>query len=82
MNVAIPKSLQPLICRKIADGHYSSEDDVVADALRLMQARDAAAEIKRSRLKDAIERGYEDVQHGRLTILDSDDAIDRFFTDL
>ena len=49
-----------LVRQKVAEGLYSTEDEVVADALRLMRARDAAVEIKRTRLKDAIERGYED----------------------
>jgi hypothetical protein len=47
-----------------------------------MQARDAAVEIKRARLKDAIDRGYDDVAGGRVTALDSDDQIDAFFADL
>jgi len=82
MNVAIPKSLQPLVRQKVAEGRYSSEDEVVADALRLMQARDAALEIKRARLQDALDRGLEDVAAGRVTTLDSDDEIDAFFADL
>ena len=61
MNVTIPKGLEALVRQKVEEGHYSTEDEVVADALRLMQARDEVAEIKRARLKDAIERGYEDV---------------------
>jgi putative addiction module CopG family antidote len=61
MDVTVPKSLEALVRRKVDEGHYSTEDEVVADALRLMQTRDEAAEIKRARLKDAIERGYDDV---------------------
>ena len=59
-----------------------TEDEVVADALRLMQARDEAAEIKRVRLKDAIDRGYQDVAAGKVIRLESDDEIDTFFADL
>ena len=47
-----------------------------------MQARDDAAEIKRARLKDAIERGYADVAAGKVARLESDDQIDDFFADL
>ncbi len=82
VNVVIPKSLQELIRQKISDGHYSNEEEVVADALRLMQARDAAVEIKRARLKDAIDRGYDDVADGKIVTLDTDDDIDAFFGDL
>ena len=82
MDVTIPKSLEALIRRKVDEGHYSTEDEVVADALRLMQARDDVAQIKRARLQDAIERGYDDVGAGRLVRLDSHDQIDAFFADL
>jgi putative addiction module CopG family antidote len=45
MDITIPKSLEALVRRKVDEGHYSTEDEVVADALRLMQARDEVAEI-------------------------------------
>ena len=67
---------------KVDDGYYSTKEEVVADALHLMQARDEAARIGGARLKDAIERGYEDVVRGRIVRLNSDDDIDAFFADL
>jgi len=82
MDITIPKSLEALVRRKVDEGHYSTEDEVVADALRLMQARDEAAQIRRARLQDAIERGYEDIAAGRVIRLESDDQIDAFFADL
>ncbi len=82
MNVTIPKSLEKLVRQKVDEGHYSTEDEVVADALRLMQARDEAAEIKRARLQDAIDRGYEDVAAGKVIRIEGDDQIDAFFADL
>ena len=53
----------------------------VADALRLMEARDKAAQIKRARLQDMIDRGYEDVDAGKVIRLENDDQIDTFFAD-
>jgi putative addiction module CopG family antidote len=82
MNVTIPKSLESLVRGKVEEGRYSTEDEVVADALRLMQARDELAELRRSRLNDALDRGYEDVAAGRLLDLDGNEQIDRFFDDL
>ncbi len=82
MDVTIPKSLESLIRRKVDEGRYSTEDEVVADALRLMQARDEALRISRSRLQDAIERGYEDVAEGRVISLESYEQIDALFADL
>jgi putative addiction module CopG family antidote len=82
MDITIPKSLEALVRQKVDEGRYSTEDEVVADALRLMQARDEAVRISRSRLQDAIERGYEDVAEGRVISLESYDQIDVLFADL
>jgi antitoxin ParD1/3/4 len=62
--------------------HYTTEAEVVADALRLMQIRDEVAGVKRERLKDALERGYEDVAAGRVIELDTEDEIDALFASL
>jgi antitoxin ParD1/3/4 len=82
MDVTIPKSLEALVRQKVDEGRYSTEDEVVADALRLMQVRDEAVRISRSRLEDAIARGYEDVDEGRVFSLESDAQIDALFADL
>ena len=82
MNLTIPKSLEALVREKVAKGHYSTEEEVVADALRLMQARDEVDQIKRARLTDAIDRGYEDVTMGRVIVLENEDQLDAFFADL
>ena len=55
---------------------------MVADALRLMQARDEVVQMKRARLQDMIARGYDDVSAGRVIELEGDDQIDALFVDL
>jgi len=82
MNVTIPKGLEELVRQKVDEGRYSTEDEVVADALRLMQARDEVTAIKRARLQDALDRGYDDIAAGKVINLENDDQIDRFFADL
>jgi antitoxin ParD1/3/4 len=82
MEVAIPKSLEALVRRKVEDGHYSTEEEVVADALRLMQVRDEIVAMKRDRLRDALERGYEDIAAGRVIQLETEDEIDALFGSL
>ena len=47
-----------------------------------MKARDEVAEIKRARMKDAIDRGYEDAATGKVIRFETDDQIDGFFADL
>jgi antitoxin ParD1/3/4 len=82
MEIAIPKSLEALVRRKVEEGHYATEAEVVADALRLMQVRDEVAAVKRERLKDALDRGYEDIAAGRLIELQTEDEIDALFASL
>jgi putative addiction module CopG family antidote len=82
MEVAIPKRLEALIRRKVEEGHYSTEEEIVADALRLMQVRDEIVAMKRDRLKDALDRGYRDVAAGRVIQLETEDEIDALFASL
>jgi antitoxin ParD1/3/4 len=82
MEIAIPKSLEALVRRKVEEGHYSTEEEVVADALRLMQVRDDVVAMKRDRLRDALDRGYEDVAAGRVIQLETEDEIDALFASL
>lgn len=79
MEIAIPKSLEALVRRKVEEGHYSTEAEVVADALRLMHVRDEVAAMKRERLRDALARGYDDIAAGRVLELDTEDEIDALF---
>jgi len=76
------RSVKALVRRKVEEGHYSSEAEVVADVLRLMQVRDELAVVKRERLTDALDRGYEDVSTGRVIELETEDQIDALFASL
>ena len=82
MEVAIPKSLEALVRRKVEEGQYSTEEEVVADALRLMQVCDEVVAMKRDRLKDALDRGYEDSAAGRVLQFETEDQIDALFAGL
>jgi antitoxin ParD1/3/4 len=83
MQVSIPKTLEAFVRRKVEAGQYRrSEAEVVADALRLVQARDEIVAMKRERLRDALDRGYEDVAAGRVIELETEDDIDTLFASL
>jgi hypothetical protein len=81
MEVSIP-SLKGFARRKIEQGHYGADDEVVADVLRLIRVRNEVVAMKRDRLRNALDRGYEDVAGGRMVQLDGDQAIDSLFTGL
>jgi putative addiction module CopG family antidote len=82
VDIAIPKSLEALIRRKVEEGHYSTEAEVVADALRLMHVWDEIEAVKRERLSGALDRGYEDVAAGRVIELSTEDEVDALFASL
>jgi len=82
MEIAIPKSLEALVRRKVEEGYYSTEEEVVADALRLMQVRDEVVAMKRDRLRDALDRGYKDAADGKVIELETEDEIDALFASL
>lgn len=82
MEIAIPKSLEALVRRRVEEGRYSTEGEVVADALRLMQVRDEVVAMKRDRLEEALDRGYVDVAAGRVIQLETEDQIDALFRSL
>ena len=60
----------------------SNEAQVIADALRLRQVRDEVVAMKRERLRDALDRGYEDVAARRMTEFGTEDEIDALFANL
>lgn len=82
MEIAIPKSLEALVRRQVEEGHYSTDEEVIADALRLMQVRDDVMAMGHDRLRDALDRGYEDVAAGRVIQLETEDEIDALFASL
>ena len=61
---------------RISHVHY------VADALRLMKVRDEVTALKHDRLRDALDRGYEDIAAGRVIQLETEDEIDVLFASL
>ena len=83
MDVTIPKSLEALVRRKVDEGLYSTEEEVVVDALRLMQARDEATqESNAPACKTPSSADTSDIAAGRVTRLENDDQVDAFFADL
>ena len=60
MVVHLTPELEDLVREKVETGRYQSEDDVVAQALRLLDERD-----KRAALEAALDEGEADLREGR-----------------
>jgi len=57
MSTDIPQDLVPFVDRLIAERRYLSKDEVVAEGLRLLQAREA--------LRQEVQAGFEQLDAGR-----------------
>lgn len=65
INVNLPDELVDFVTEQTNSGGYSNQSEVVRDALRQRQLRNAQRQAVISSLDDA----EEDVAHGRLTVV-------------
>jgi putative addiction module CopG family antidote len=59
MTIEIPSDLQPFIDQELKAGNYSSEQEIVSEALRMLERERTAA-------VEGIKAGLADVQAGRV----------------
>jgi len=57
MSAGIPHGMKPFVQRLISERRYMSEQDVVTEGLRLLQARET--------LRDEVSRGFESLDAGQ-----------------
>jgi putative addiction module CopG family antidote len=62
MNVSLPAPLEEFIQRKVADGQFRTADEVVCEAIRLLQDH----ETWKVNSSEAIETGWEQAKTGQL----------------
>ncbi|MDP6353488.1 MAG: type II toxin-antitoxin system ParD family antitoxin [Planctomycetota bacterium] len=60
MTITVPPKLEEIIQQELASGKYDSEDQVIAEALRLLQQR----ECKLNALKEDIQIGIKQLDNG------------------
>ncbi len=56
MSTELPSDLAPFVQRMLAERRFLSEDDVLAEGLRLLQARET--------LRDEVKKGFEQLDAG------------------
>ena len=70
MNVSLTPELEKMIQDKVASGAYQTASEVVREALRLVQERDAARERELAWVEYAnekVKRGLADIEAGRVS---------------
>ena len=73
MSVTIPAEFEVFVERAVASGRYRSEDEVLANALRLLSER----ERRWQALRDDIQAGLDDIERGDVAPLDIEDIKQR-----
>ncbi len=73
MSVTIPAEFESFVERAVASGRYRSEDEVFANALRLLSER----ERRWLALRDDIQVGLDDIESGDVAPLDVEDVKQR-----
>ena len=62
MNAHLPADLEQFVKKKVLSGRFSSADEAITEAVRLLRAREAAEE---ARTLEGIRQGLEDLHAGR-----------------
>jgi hypothetical protein len=70
MSSDLSPKLNELIAQELALGHYSSEEELLTEAVHLLSQRDA--------LRKQIQAGTHQLQNGEYTDYDSDSLRNRF----
>ncbi|HET9679489.1 MAG TPA: type II toxin-antitoxin system ParD family antitoxin [Gammaproteobacteria bacterium] len=67
MNISLTSELESFVKTKVATGMYTSNSEVMREALRLMEERDA---LKLESLRHDINQGLSSIEKGRIKPLD------------
>lgn len=74
MNVSLTPELEKLVKEKVSTGRYSSGSEVVREALRLLEERDRARQVRLEQLKREVALGVEQADRGEVSPLDIEEV--------
>lgn len=81
MNISLPENLVAFVEQEVATGGYSSQSEVMRDALRLLHREKATEQEKLEMLRRAVTVGIEDWRQGRLDDRPIDEILDQIDRD-
>jgi len=70
VNVSLTPRLETLVKQKVENGLYNSASEVIREALRLLEERDALQSIKLEALRAEIHQGITSLDNGKGKPLD------------
>ena len=75
MSVDIPEEYLPFVRSAIASGRYASESAVIQAALELLKQ-------DHDKLRDAVQRGFDQIERGECFEIANDAELHQFFEDV
>ena len=78
INVSLPSDIEQFVRQAVAEGKYPSEQEMVADAIRLLRH----SKVRHQRLRAEIDEALAGVDRGEGIEIDSDEALAAFFDEL
>jgi antitoxin ParD1/3/4 len=82
MDVTLSPELEDLVREKVETGLYRDETEVVAEALRLLDRVDRSYGDDTQALREAVQKGFDDIAAGRSTTIRNEAELAAFFEDL
>ena len=70
LNISLPAALENRVREQVSSGLYGSASEVVREALRFFETYQNVQKASLSALKSDIERGLQDVEEGRVNLVD------------
>jgi antitoxin ParD1/3/4 len=72
MNVSLTPQLESYVKEKVSTGMYNSVSEVMREALRLLEERDALKAMKLAALRNDLQHGIDELDNGAGSPLDMD----------
>ncbi len=72
MELAVSPELERMVLEKVESGHYESADEVLREALQLLDDRDRRRAWKLEALRKEVAVGIRETEQGMLAPLDMD----------
>jgi antitoxin ParD1/3/4 len=64
ISVTLPADLEEFVTARMESGRFQSADEVLLDALRIVEEQERERAVSRDELRDLIEAGFEQARRG------------------
>ena len=81
-NVVITDHQASFVEKLVSAGRYQNVSEVLREGLRLVEERETEHALRRQELHTAVQRGIDDIEAGRFTVLETDEAFEAHFKSL